>query len=158
MQVRSVWHDLLIVMSPDCDLTWDFEMRFINYLDEKEDEQQIPTESHPLAMTHILLCDLYGHDELRQRFTGKREIWRRVQQNQDERYHHFGSAPVDGGDGFFLHDLYLDFKKSFAVPTAFVYEGLLGDTIGRVAVVPPIQIHDLIHRFYGFLSRVALPE
>jgi hypothetical protein len=30
--------------------------------------------------------------------------------------------------------------------------------VQRVAIMPPIYMHDLMHRFYGFLSRVGLPD
>ena len=52
---------------------------------------------------------------------------------------------------------YLDFKKVTALPTNALYEGVLSGKTERVALIPEYYIHDLIHRFYGFLSRVALP-
>jgi hypothetical protein len=84
--------------------------------------------------------------------------FRRIKQNQDERYHHFPEAPIgerDGGAGF--PNLYLDFKKTLALPTLQLYEGIRDGGVTRRAVVPPIFLHDLVHRFFGYLSRVALP-
>jgi hypothetical protein len=54
-------------------------------------------------------------------------------------------------------EIYLDFKKALALPTRQVYEGLRVKGIPRLAVVPPIFLHDALHRFYGYLSRVAVP-
>ena len=57
-----------------------------------------------------------------------------------------------------LPDLFLDFKKALALPTALLYQVAQEGTVERVAIVPPIYLHDLIHRFYNFLSRVAVPD
>lgn len=57
-----------------------------------------------------------------------------------------------------LPELVLDFKKPLTLSTAMVYEGLRLRKVRRFGVVPPVYLHDLIQRFYGFLSRVALPD
>jgi hypothetical protein len=107
-------------------------------------------------MSHVLLCDLFSRDEIRPRFSGAPDLWKRVEQNQDERYHHFDPSRV-GEEPFGLNDVYLDFKKAFTLPMDRLYEGILSGSTERVAVVREFYIHDLIHRFYGFLSRVAVP-
>lgn len=107
-------------------------------------------------VAEILFCDVYKKAVFRQTLPGS-DVFRRVQKNQDERYHHLEEAPIGTSDGPSLPDLYLDFKKTFSVPTPRVLEALGGDGIERVAVVPPIWGHDLIHRFFGFHSRIAVP-
>lgn len=154
--IASSSHPLRVVLSPDCDLLWDFESRF-ELLDPDRDGDERAFEQHPDAVAQVLLCDLFSHAQMRGRFKGKRELWRRVDQNQDERYHRLDAAPV-AESGLNLQRLYLDFKKVTSVPTAALYEGILLDDVKRIALIPDVWIHDLIHRFFGFLSRVAVPD
>jgi hypothetical protein len=148
----------MMVMVQDCDVLWDFQARFPTeeaqeaYGPEADD---IDTDKN--CLSRLLLCDVFEHDEIRDRVAGS-DVWRRIKQNQDERYHHFPEAPIgDGEDGAEFPDLYLDFKKTLALPTRQLYEGIRDDGVTRRAVVPPIFLHDLAHRFFGYLSRVALP-
>ena len=85
------------------------------------------------------------------------DIWKRIRQNQDERYHRFEAAPVGEPPVNQLPDLYLDFRKTMALPTGTLYEGLGSGKVMRLAVVPPVFVHDLMHRFYAYLSRIGLP-
>jgi hypothetical protein len=52
----------------------------------------------------------------------------------------------------------MDFRKVLAVPTGFLYEGIRGGGVQRLAVVPAFHIHDIVHRYHGYHSRVALEE
>ncbi len=147
-------------------------------LDQKEryDAQPNLDESAPALVNHILLCDVYTYKEIRPRIAGS-HIWKRVQQNQDVRYHRFPVAPVgeppatdpppeqpkdsDSEDDLppgFMPALFLDFKKTMTLPTSSLYEGLRNGGIERVLAVPPIYVHDLAQRFYSFMSRVGLPD
>lgn len=154
--VQSIPHALVIVLSPDCDLIWDHEIRFD--CDPGGPPPDLDIEEHPRAVTHLLLAELFSRDELRRRFTNEPDVWKRVTKNQDERYHRFRASEVGEGSGFVLNDLFVDFKKAFSLPVDRVYEGVLSQMVHRVAVLQEVHVHDLIHRFYGFLSRIAVPE
>ena len=80
------------------------------------------------------------------------------EKNQDERYQHLTASAVGEPGALALHDLYADFKKVFSISTDRLYEGLLNGGITRVAILHEANTHDVIHRFYGFLSRVAVEE
>jgi hypothetical protein len=56
-----------------------------------------------------------------------------------------------------IEALYLDFRKQFTVATGFLYDRIAAGVVTRRAIVPPIHSHDLMHRFYGYQSRIALP-
>jgi len=158
IQYRSVRHPLVMVMNPDCDLEWDFQSRFP---DESTQSTYTPAPeaSKPnVLISHVLLCDVYEKGNIINRVPPGRDIWKRIEQNQDERYHHFPPASVCNSLREDLPDLFLDFKKVFGLPTESLYGGLRIHAVSRIALVPPIYIHDLTHRFYGFLSRVGLPE
>ena len=90
--------------------------------------------------------------------TPRGELWRRIRQNQDERYHKLDASPYRIAPWFgILPDFYIDFKKTFALPTEQVYSALGAGYIRRVATVPHTYIHHLMQRFFGFLSRVGVP-
>lgn len=144
----------LIVMTANCDLLWDYNAR-------KESNNE-----DPKIMPHILLCRLYEESEIRgnPQINSRihTSIWRRIKNNQEERYYHLNAASIRNSPENSLPDLYLDFKKSLSLPTHNVYSGLenpdTSSRINRVAVVPSTHIYDLIHRFYGFLSRIGTPD
>ena len=78
--VRSIVHSLAIVLSPDCDLLWDYEVRFDS--DSDPGDAHADAEDHPSAVTHVLLCELFGYDDIRPRFKNAGELWRRVRRTR----------------------------------------------------------------------------
>ncbi len=155
--INSIHHSLMIVMTAACDLEQDYRARFPDGLAEGPYVPTTLCENNPTLVPHVLLCEAYLEGEIRSRIKGS-DIWKRIRQNQDERYHHFESAPIGDSYGAAFPDLYLDFKKTLALPTSNMYDGLRTGGVKRVAVVPAVHVHDLIHRYYGFLSRVGLPD
>jgi len=155
-EVDSRLHGLMIIMSAECDLYQDYVVRFSEQ--PAQEQHELGTdERHPAVIPQVLLCDLYKQEEVRPRIGGA-DIWKRINQNQDERYHYLKAAPIGDPPQDELPDLCLDFKKTLALPTKSLYEGVDGGQVKRVAVVPPLYIHDLVHRFYGYHSRVGLPD
>lgn len=138
----------MIVVTQDCDLLWDWEAR----------QRGAFESSDTILIPHVFLCDLWEESQLR---SGPpnigSDLWRRIRGNQNERYHRLAQAPI-GESGLNLPELYIDFKKTLGLPTDNLYAGLANLQIERVAVLPPIHLHDFIHRFYAFQSRVAVPE
>ena len=151
---RSIHHPRIMVMTPDCDLLWDYEQR----LQSDDAQDQSPSErDHPRLVPQVLFCELYVEGEIRQRAGGS-DIWRRIRRNQDERYHHLQSAPVDGAEGVTQPEFYLDFKKILTLPTIGIYRALDESQVSRLGIMPPVFLHDLMHRFYSFMGRVGVPE
>jgi len=142
--VERVDHPLVTVVSQDCDLEWDYQAR----------QKQVAEDK---LLRHVLFCDLFTDVDIRARSNLKSDLFKRVRQNQDERYHHFAAAPT-GQTGTDLPDLYADFKVIFSLPCDFVYLLLGGGQATRKCIVPPPYLHDFAHRLYGFLGRVAIPE
>jgi hypothetical protein len=158
VDVVPIHHPYMIIMTADCDLDWDFKARFANQQAEEfyDDEVILQHEALPAIIPHILLCEVYDSAAVRARVPAS-DIWKRIRQNQDERYHYFQATSIGEPSIDQLSDVCLDFKKTLALPTQSIYNGICAHGIHRFAIVPPIYIHDLMHRFYGFLSRVGLP-
>lgn len=141
-------HPRAIVMTPDCDLLSDFS-----------DRQASPGETQsPRRLQHIHCCDLYAAAEIRGYNALNSDLWRRVQRNQDERYHQLPPGKVADSANLEHPALYLDFKRLFTLPTEFLYRCLEMEIVQRRGVVPPIWIHDLIQRYFAFHSRIGVPD
>lgn len=152
---RKVEHPLVIVLSQDCDLEQDFNAR---YPSGKPQLDRAEADVHPSALSHILLCDAHEENELRKRLpesTGSKDF-RRIAQNQNERYHRIESAEI-ADTGSAVEALFLDFRRHFSVPCPDFYEQLDLGAVGRTARLPAYYLHDLNHRFYSYLARVAIP-
>jgi hypothetical protein len=155
-RIRPVRHELTVVMTADCDLLWDFNARFPTDESKEALGPEAPDhENSPVAVPHVLVCEAYAEGDARGRVRESR-LFKLMQQNRDERYHHFPTAPI-ADTAEVLADVYMDFKKSLAIPTTQLYEGIRVGDVQRKATVPPVYRHDLMHRFYGYLSRVAVP-
>ena len=153
----SVRHEMVVVMSPGCDLEWDFKARFPDQPSQEQLLSPPDLQENASLIPHVFLANVYIKPEIRSRITGS-DIWKRIEGNQDERYHHFKEAPVGEPPVRQLPDLYIDFKKSIAIPTNRLYEGVRVGGVTRIATIPDNYLHDLIHRYFGFLSRIALPD
>ncbi len=135
-------HPSVILVSQDCDLEWDYKARFEG------------ASVHKL-IAHILCCSLFSRYEITDETKQKSRMFELVKQNQDERYHHFVPAPYG------IPDLYMDFKKLITIPPYWLYKGLeRPDTykLKREAVVPVIYLQQVMHRFFGFQSRIGTPD
>ncbi len=133
-----------IVVSQDCDLKWDYEARSSGEVSEGK------------ILTHVLFCALFTQDEVKSRSNLKSDQWKRVRQNQDERYHYLSEAPVRDTENS-LPELIADFKTTFSLPVEFVYWLIsTGQAIREGSLFPP-YLEDFMHRVYSFLGRVATP-
>lgn len=155
LEYLVVNHAAVVLLSQDCDLEQDCALRFPVDADAPPAEE---IEMHANSLAQVLLCDAYGETEIRAKLTnfGSKD-WKRVEQNQNERYHGFAAAQVGEDSEDVVDAMYIDFRKHFTVPTSFLYDRVAAGDVVRRAVIPPIHSHDLVHRFYGYQSRVALP-
>lgn len=154
-------HGRLVVLSPECDLLQDYRLREQIASDKPPTETDV--ESDPTIIPHVLLCGAFEESEIKSResvVTGKKliqsDIFRRIKQNQDLRYHYFPDAKI-GADSQ-LPALILDFKRILSLVTATIYDGIKTDGLERIAVVPAPFVHDLVQRFFAFQSRIGVPD
>ena len=141
-QIRT--HSMTIVLSPDCDLEWDYQAR--------KDKDDNGTK----LMSHVLLCDLEDAAAIRAQRVPASRIFRMVQQNRDERYHFLRAGRT--GSGSEIPDYYIDFKRMFALPAEYVTNEAESGSIRRLGVLRPPWNQHLSHRFTFFLGRVGLPD
>jgi hypothetical protein len=151
VEVEERVHPLSIILTQDCDLIWDHHAR--TAAPEQRDRQANK------LLPNVLFCELESADDLRGNQAIAGDIWKRIRQNQDERYHHLGacSAELDlGGVGF--PPLAIDFKRVFAVPPEELYYRLSVGQVRRRWALAGAFLQDLSNRFGYYHLRVALPE
>ena len=144
LPVQIQTHNRTIVLSPDCDLEWDYHAR--------KDKNNNDTK----LMSHVLLCDLEDEATMRAQRVPSSNIFRIVRQNRDERYHFLRAGKT--GSGSKIPDYYIDFKRMFALPAEYVTNESESGSIKRLGVLRPPWNQHLSHRFTFFLGRVGLPD
>ncbi len=110
---------------------------------------QIPT---------VLFREVHTASELKTAVSKGSEIWKRIQQNNDERDHFLERVlPELDAEGLRLEEMGIDFKRFFAIPTDEVYHRLkIGQARRRCCLASPYLEH-FRRRFANPLSRIALP-
>lgn len=154
-KVKRVPHDYAIVITPECDLDWDFKAQQGN-------------ESQGKLIPNILLCAVVFASDIAKRINEDRPLskrfetrtpWERTTQNKEERYHFLekiDSTQDLEGEG--IRSLGIDFKDFFTLPTDFLYSSIdRGLTRRRCRLIRPYNDH-LNSRFAYFQSRIGLPE
>lgn len=144
-------HARMVVLHAECDLEQDFTQRDTN--NGRPTQQAVDSRLLP----EVLLCDVFQATEIRDRTPPGSTDFRRVQQNQNERFHRLPQAAV-ADTGSSLPELFLDFKCTYMEPPSSLYVAILSGDIRRLAIVPSLYLQDLMHRFFGFQSRIGLPE
>ena len=147
-----VKHPFAIVVSQDCDLEQDFNYRFGNVGNQRN---ELPT---------VLLCQAEEVDEFvksemyRSLFTS-RTFTGNFKNNNEFRYHFIQEIPAQFcAMDRRLPELGIDFKRYFSMPTAELYHRIKLYHTRRMSVLESPYRDHFSQRFHNFNSRVALPE
>jgi hypothetical protein len=142
--LEKVDHDYAIVISQECDLENDYRCRL------KKTGNQI--------LDNVLFCPAYTIEDLKTRASSGSD-WKRIQGNNDRRYHCIECAPAASDClGLGLPAIGIDFKRYFTVPTAEVYKRIeIGQIKRRCHLICPYA-EQLLLRFCNFHSRIGLVE
>lgn len=145
-RVEPVEHGYAVVLTQDCHLEQDFKARQgLNKPDK--------------LLPNVFFCHVATAQQLRGAAGITTDIWRRISQNKDERYHFLQKigAVLDALQKG-LPELGIDFKHYFTIPTDEIYRRIeMGEAKRRCVLISPYLEH-FSSRFAYFLSRVALPE
>lgn len=154
-RIERSTHRYAIVVTPDCDLDWDFKA-------------QHGIANQAKIVPNIVLCAVMFSSDLAKLINddmkpGKkfetRTPWKRTTQNREERYHFL--EKIDGTldlQGKGTRSLGIDFKRFFTIPTKILYASIdNGLTFRMCRLVQPYSDH-LNSRFAYFQSRIGLPE
>lgn len=148
--VTAVHHPLVVVLSPECDLVSDYELRNAN-----------PNGGFDLAQSssfleHIQCCKLFEEGEIRNAHGLNSRDWSFIKTNRHERYHAILPSALGRVDSDVR--LYLDFKRIFSVSTEYLYALLETGGLEMDAILEPPWIHQLVQRCYAFQARVCVPD
>ena len=141
------YHPYAVIVSQDCDLEQDFNVRQKQSVSDKR-------------LPNVLFCEVATADELfgRVKALGSK-LWDRIRINKDERYHFLQAVDAScDAQQIGMPEMGIDFKRYFTIPTDEMYKRIeIGEAKRRCVLVSPYLEH-LSSRFAYFLSRVALPE
>ena len=140
-----ITHPLAIIVSQDCDLSWDFRDR----VSEQPSENKL--------VPNVLFCEMLTAAEMRSQRGFNAVIYREIRQNKNERFHFFRNVQaMDDASGEGLPELIEDFKRYFTVPTGEIYSRLGSEAKRRFRLCSPYLEH-FTTRFCYYQFRVALP-
>jgi hypothetical protein len=145
LQFEEITHPFGVILTQECDLDWDFKARMAG---ESNSAKLCP---------NVLFCELFPEEEIRPKIKGS-ELWKRIKQNQDERYHTLPQAPTaadlaQAGSPILI----ADFKQLFAIRTDELY-ARIAHSITRRTIIQMPWVQDLSNRAGYYLQRVAIPE
>ncbi|MGA9999352.1 MAG: hypothetical protein WBQ04_04470 [Candidatus Acidiferrales bacterium] len=150
-EIIEIMHPYAILISQDCDLERDASAR------KDEIPDKIDTASDKI-LPNVLFCEVVTVEQLLAAVPKGKDIWKRIVQNKDERYHVLEKVPPSqDSQGTGLPALGIDFKRYFTVPTDELYVQVKTGTIRRCRLCTPYLEH-FSNRLAHFLSRVALPR
>ena len=145
----GIEHPFAIILSQDCDLAQDWRAR--------RRASAADPNARKRLLSNILFAQVHEAAEVKVDI-GVSDIWKRVRQNKDERYHFLQAVEAKGDRlGCGLPELSIDFKHYFTLPTDEVYKRILKSAQRRCRLVSPYMEH-LSTRFCYYQFRVALPQ
>jgi len=151
-EAYPIKHHYAIIVSQDCDLEQDFNYR---YGETGNQRNELPS---------VLLCQAEDIDEFI-RSDLYRTLFRsstfegNFKKNNEFRYHFIQGVPSNlSATDQMVPELGIDFKRYFGMPTAEIYQRIrLGQTQRSTVLESPYRDH-FSQRFYNFNNRIALPE
>lgn len=141
--VQPVVHPYAFVLNQDCDLYWDYEQR---------------NGRKGSALQSVLFYVAMLAIEKRQQMPPGNDLWRRVINNTDERYHLF--SRVDAAcdlENQGWPSLVIDFKSFFTLPPDEVYRQIGARSARRRSRLNGQYREHLQSRAAFYLQRVMLP-
>jgi hypothetical protein len=141
------YQDYVIVGTQDCDLLWDYKAM----QQGKEGD-----------LNGLILYEAEDALKMKARFGGKQheDIWKRIIQNREDRYHYFEAIPPDldlVSEG--VSALVVDFKRYFTMPPPELYRQCgLGHGARRRCRLNDLYREHFQNRVATYIQRVGLPR
>ena len=143
-RIVSKVHPFAVILSQGCDLEQDYRSRTREIAQDK-------------TVPAVLFCEVILASDLKGTIQSS-EIWRRITQNNDERFHFLQTIePEFDLEAKGIAELGVDFKRFFTVPTDEVYHRIRSGEARRRCFLQSPYLEHFCRRFANFLSRVALP-
>jgi len=137
-------YPFVLVVSADCDLFWDYDLK-----------RQGSAPEHK-RLNQVLLCELFERGDIRGADEGNVQLFNFIRKNQHERYHRFDQGTIGESDDV-LPELYADFKRIIGLPIDVIYHQIDENVAVRFALLPESYTRHVMQRLFSFLSRVGLP-
>jgi hypothetical protein len=158
LRTNLITHPYAVIVSQDCDLEQDYDVRKPIDPDSASMEAKEISKRNAKLLPSILLCQAVSLVSLRGRGDFVSDLWKRVVQNDDPRYHSLEKCPSNADlNKSGLPALGIDFKRYFTIPADELYYRIsTGETLRRSCMKSPYFEH-LTGRFFAYQSRIGLP-
>lgn len=142
-ELETKSHPFVVIASQDCDLLQDHNNR---------------AAGNPTDLNSILCYEAHPAPAIRASIKGS-DIWKRIVQNKDDRYHALQSVPPEcDTTAIGLPDLIIDFKRFFCVASDELTRQIgSGVAARRTRLETPYKEH-FQSRAAFYLQRVGLPN
>lgn len=141
-ELEVIEHPIAIILTQDCDLLWDYEQR---------------TKGLEGKLDSVLMYTCESAHEVKATIGG-RDIWKRIIQNNNERYHLLEAVPESQdlrAQG--LGPLVIDFKRFFTLTPDDLYSQCNAQTTQRRCRLEMPYREHLQCRAAFYFQRVTLP-
>lgn len=143
-----VVHTLVVVMSADCDLYWDYARRY--------NKRQATDKK---LLSHVLLADVSDEQRFREALGQQaRNTIEAAEKDQDPRYHCLSNVPLHFGPEPSLTRLFVDFKSAFSIRSQELYRQIRTGKIRRHCCVVPPYVHHMTQRGFNYLGRIGVDD
>jgi hypothetical protein len=166
VEINEVTVPLAVLLTQDCELEQDATARALEAQASANpdllidaDVQKKHSSAPKYKVDSVVFCELVPTANLKASAAQQKELWKRVTQNLDPRFHCLEEVPLEGdsrGEG--LPSMGCDFKRFFTVPTDEVYKRMELEQIVRRCYLSTPYAEHLLQRFCNFLARIPLPE
>ncbi len=151
LEISRITFPLVVVLTQDCDLVWDFKFRYGRTRFKTQDKLLLSVLVAPLYNAKLVyLGDHLSELDIQMQIIDKdKSPGKNLRKNQNPRYHY-----VEFPDDTPIVTSIIDFKHYFSVNIIYLKKEKKRDFVCRL---PPLYREDLSQRYASFLARIALP-
>ena len=151
-EVSRIVFPLVVVLTQDCDLQWDYQARWSSRRPKDDDKKLISVLVAPLYNAdHVFMGEHLSEIGMTMRtISRKKTPGQNLERNETPRYHYLAFDPSAA-----IPSSVIDFKHYFSVNVNYLKKHRRENFVCRL---PPLYREDVSKRFAEFLSRIALPE
>jgi hypothetical protein len=154
-QFTPIVHDVVLVLSPDCDLERDYHTRFPDKAPEYHAKRVKQKGPQPWQLHHIRVCEVFDGQSIKPQMTNSGFLDDARKKTHD-RFYQIPGGGVPAGQQF--PELFLDFKMIFGMAPEALYAAMEAGSILRLGILQHPFITDVVSRSLVFEGRIALPE
>lgn len=152
LEITKIVFPLVVVLTQDCDLQWDYQLRWAKVRPSNQDKALLSVLVVPLYnLEHVYAGEQLSNLQLQMRTINRNKTeGKDLRSNSNPRYHY-----LDFDETIPIATSVADFKQYFSVSVAYLKELKRSHFVCQLGA---LYREDLSQRFAAFLSRIGLPD